>query len=252
MLKKRIIPCLDIKDGRVVKGENFVNIKDAGDPLVLAKFYDKNMADELVLLDITASSDGRGTMIDLVRRVAKEVYIPFTVGGGIKSLEDVTNILRAGADKISICSPAIKDPTLITKGAQGFGSQCICVAIDCQRKSDGTYEIYSNGGRVPMGIDALYWAQKVESLGAGEILLTSMDKDGTKDGFENNITKLISEKVNIPVIASGGAGSLAHFKDVFTETKASAALAASIFHYGDIPISEVKKYLKEEGIDVRC
>lgn len=252
MLKKRIIPCLDVKEGRVVKGTNFVHIKDAGDPVDMAKFYDKAGADELVFLDITASHENRDTIVDVVKKTAEEVYIPFTVGGGIKTIDDIKRILRAGADKISICTPAIENPSLITEGAKKFGSQCIVVAIDAKRKEDGTYEAYIHGGRTATGKDVLAWAKEAEALGAGEILLTSMDRDGTKEGYDLEITRLVSEGVSIPVIASGGAGTLDHLYDGLTKGCASGALAASIFHYGTYTIKEAKDYLKEKGVDVRC
>lgn len=251
MLKKRIIPCLDVKSGRVVKGTNFVDIKDAGDPVDLAKHYDKEGADELVFLDITASHEKRDTMIEVVRKTARDVYIPFTVGGGIKTIDDMRSILRAGADKVSINTPAILNKELITRGAEIFGSQCIVVAIDAKSKGNGTYEAYINGGRVNTGINVLSWAKEVEALGAGEILLTSMDRDGTKDGYDLELTKLISESVSIPVIASGGVGTLDDIYDGFSIGKASAALAASIFHYGIYSIRETKKFLLDKGVDVR-
>ena len=238
MLKKRIIPCLDVKDGRVVKGTNFVDIQDAGDPVELAKFYDKAGADELVFLDITASHEKRGTMIDVVRKTAREVFIPFTVGGGIKSIEDMRAILRAGADKVSINTPAIQNPELITQGAKIFGSQCMVVAIDAKKRESGGYEAYINGGRVPTGLDVVEWAKKAESLGAGEILLTSMDRDGTKDGYDLELTRQVSDAVAIPVIASGGVGTLEHLREGLMEGNASAALAASIFHYGTYSVTE--------------
>ena len=250
MLGKRIIPCLDIKDGRVVKGVNFVDLIDAGDPVEIAKAYNKSMADEVVFLDITASSDKRNIMIDVIKRAAKEVFIPLTVGGGIRSLDDIREVLNAGADKISINSAAINDPSLITKGSQRYGSQCIVVAIDT--KFNGKYhEVYINGGRTSTNIDALERAKKVESLGAGEILLTSMDTDGTKAGYDLKITSVISENVDIPVIASGGAGKMSDFKDVFLDGKADAALAASLFHLKEIDIKDLKNYLYNEGITVR-
>ena len=252
MLKKRIIPCLDVKDGRVVKGTNFVDIRDAGDPVELAKFYDESGGDELVFLDITASHEGRDTILDVVKKTAREVYIPFTVGGGIKDIEDIKRILRAGADKISICSPALREPELITKGANIFGAQCMVVAIDAKSRGDGTYEAYSNGGRIPTGRDVLEWAKEAEARGAGEILLTSMDKDGTKDGYDLLLTQMVSEAVSIPVIASGGAGNLEHLYEGLTIGKASAVLAASIFHYGEYTIKEAKEFLKSKGVDIRC
>lgn len=251
MLKKRIIPCLDVKDGRVVKGTNFVDIQDAGDPVELAKFYDKAGADELVFLDITASHEKRGTMIDVVRKTAREVFIPFTVGGGIKSIEDMRAILRAGADKVSINTPAIQNPELITQGAKIFGSQCMVVAIDAKKRESGGYEAYINGGRVPTGLDVVEWAKKAESLGAGEILLTSMDRDGTKDGYDLELTRQVSDAVAIPVIASGGVGTLEHLREGLMEGNASAALAASIFHYGTYSVTGAKEYLKGKGVAIR-
>lgn len=251
MLKKRIIPCLDVRDGRVVKGTNFVDIQDAGDPVELAKFYDKAGADELVFLDITASHEKRGTMIDVVRKTAREVFIPFTVGGGIKSIEDMRAILRAGADKVSINTPAIQNPELITQGAKIFGSQCMVVAIDAKKRESGGYEAYINGGRVPTGLDVVEWAKKAESLGAGEILLTSMDRDGTKDGYDLELTRQVSDAVAIPVIASGGVGNLEHLREGLMEGNASAALAASIFHYGTYSVTEAKEYLKGKGVAIR-
>lgn len=248
----RIIPCLDVNNGRVVKGVNFVNLTDAGDPVEIAAAYDAAGADELVFLDITASSDGRNTVVDMVRRVAEKVFIPFTVGGGIRTVEDFRAILREGADKVSVNSAAIKRPELIKEAAEIFGSQCVVVAIDAKRREpfDG-WNIYLNGGRVDTGIDAIEWAKKVESLGAGEILLTSMDCDGTKNGYDIELTRKISETVSIPVIASGGAGKLEHFKDAVTEGKADAVLAASLFHFKELEIKEVKEYLQKEGISVR-
>lgn len=252
MYTKRIIPCLDCKDGRVVKGTNFVNLRDAGDPVEVAKMYDKSGADELVFLDITASSDDRNTTVDLVRKVAENVFIPFTVGGGIRTVDDFKLLLREGADKISVNSAAIMNPTLISQAAMKFGSQCVVVAIDAKRRPDGSgWNIYKNGGRIDMGIDALEWAVKAESLGAGEILLTSMDCDGTKAGYDNELTSLIASNVSIPVIASGGAGSKEHFYDTFTVGKADACLAASLFHYKELEISELKEYLSERGIPMR-
>ncbi len=252
MHTKRIIPCLDVKDGRVVKGVNFVNLQDAGDPVEIAKAYDRSGADELVFLDITASSDHRGTVVDMVRSVAESVFIPFTVGGGIRSVEDFRILLREGADKISINSSAIENPILIHEAAEKFGSQCVVVALDAKRRADGSgWNVYKHGGRVDVGLDALEWAIKAESLGAGEILLTSMDCDGTKSGFDCELTRAISEAVSIPVIASGGAGSMEHFKDAFDVGKADAALAASLFHFGELEIMDLKKYLLEEGITVR-
>ncbi len=253
MLAKRIIPCLDIDKGRVVKGINFVSIKDAGDPVELAKEYDRQGADELVFLDITASSDKRDTMIGVVRNVAKNVFIPFTVGGGIRSVADIRTILKAGADKISVNTAAVENPKLIKEGADKFGSQCIVLAIDAKRndKMKNGFEVYTYGGRKPTGKDAIEWAKKGIQLGAGEILLTSMDKDGTKKGFDLELTKKISEAVNVPVIASGGVGKLEHFAEAFKEGKADAALAASIFHYKEYTVKDVKKYCKNEGVVVR-
>lgn len=252
MFTKRIIPCLDVNQGRVVKGVNFVNLQDAGDPVEIAKAYDKAGADEVVFLDITASSDNRGTVVDMVRKVAANVFIPFTVGGGIRTVEDFKMLLREGADKISINSSAISNPQLISEAAYKFGSQCVVVAIDAKRRSeDGGWNIFKNGGRVDTGIDAVDWASRVEKLGAGEILLTSMDCDGTKSGYDIELTRIISEKVNIPVIASGGAGTLEHFQEALTEGKADAALAASLFHFKELEIKEVKKYLADRGVSVR-
>lgn len=250
MYAKRIIPCLDVKDGRVVKGVNFVNLIDAGDPVETAKAYNKAGADELVFLDITASSDNRNTVVDMVKRVAREVFIPFTVGGGIRTVENFSEILNAGADKVSVNSAAIKNPALISDAAKKFGSQCVVVAIDAKKSGD-SWEVFLNGGRVNTGLDAIEWAKKAESLGAGEILLTSMDADGTKAGYDIELTRRISEAVNIPVIASGGAGALEHFKDAFTLGKADAVLAASLFHFNEIKISDLKMYLKENGINTR-
>lgn len=252
MHTKRIIPCLDVNGGRVVKGVNFVNLIDAGDPVAIAMAYDKAGADELVFLDITASSDSRNTVVDMVRKVAEKVFIPFTVGGGIRTVDDFRVILREGADKVSVNSAAIMNPTLICDAADKFGSQCVVVAIDAKRNQDGkSWNIYKNGGRIDMGIDAVEWAMKADKLGAGEILLTSMDCDGTKSGYDIELTRVISENVSIPVIASGGAGKLEHFKDALTEGKADAALAASLFHFKELEIKEVKEYLRQEGISVR-
>ena len=252
MFTKRIIPCLDVNAGRVVKGVNFVDLKDAGDPVEIAKAYDQAGADELVFLDITASSDARGTVVDMVRKVAECVFIPFTVGGGIRTVDDFRALLREGADKISINSSAINTPELIHEAADKFGSQCVVVAIDAKRRADGSgWNIYKNGGRIDVGIDAMEWAKKVESLGAGEILLTSMDCDGTKDGYDVELTRTVSENVSIPVIASGGAGTKEHFYDALTEGKADAVLAASLFHFKELEIVELKKYLQERGISVR-
>lgn len=252
MLTKRIIPCLDVKDGRVVKGVNFVNLRDAGDPVELAALYDREGADELVFLDISASHEGRATMVDVVRQTAGEISIPFTVGGGISSVDDMKRLLRAGADKTGINTAAVLNPQLITEGARKFGSQCIVVAIDARFNREwGTWEVYTHGGRKPTGKRAIEWAQEAEALGAGELLLTSMDADGTKDGFDLPLTKEVSEAVGIPVIASGGAGQVEHFADVFTEGKADAALAATIFHYKEMTIEQVKGYLFGKGVEVR-
>lgn len=252
MFTKRIIPCLDVNNGRVVKGVNFVNLQDAGDPVEIARAYDRAGADEVVFLDITASSDNRKTVVDMVRAVAANVFIPFTVGGGIRTVEDFKVLLREGADKISVNSSAINRPELITEAAEKFGSQCVVVAIDAKRRPDGSgWNIYKNGGRIDVGIDAVEWAKKAERLGAGEILLTSMDCDGTKAGYDIELTRAIAQSVSIPVIASGGAGTLEHFYDALTEGKADAALAASLFHYKELEIKEVKKYLADRGIPVR-
>lgn len=252
MHTKRIIPCLDVHNGRVVKGVNFVNLQDAGDPVEIAAAYDKAGADELVFLDITASSDARETVADMVREVARKVFIPFTVGGGIRTVEDFRAILREGADKVSVNSAAIMNPELIREAAKKFGSQCVVVAIDAKLREDKTgWNIYKNGGRVDMGIDAVAWAMRAEALGAGEILLTSMDCDGTKSGYDIALTRTIAEHVSIPVIASGGAGSLEHFYTAFAEGKADAALAASLFHFKELEIKEVKAYLKDKEIPVR-
>lgn len=252
MFTKRIIPCLDVHAGRVVKGVNFVNLKDAGDPVEIAAAYDTAGADELVFLDITASSDGRDTVVDMVRRVAEKVFIPFTVGGGIRTVDDFRMLLREGADKISINSSAIDRPQLISEAADKFGSQCVVVAIDAKRRADGSgFNIYKHGGRLDMGIDAVEWAMQAEKLGAGEILLTSMDQDGTKVGYDLELTKNIADNVKIPIIASGGAGELKHFKDALTIGKADAALAASLFHFKELEIKQVKEYLKKEGVSVR-
>lgn len=252
MHTKRIIPCLDVKNGRVVKGVNFINFKDAGDPAEVGAAYDRSGADELVFLDITASSDARATAVEMVRKVAEKVFIPFTVGGGIRTVEDFKAILREGADKVSVNSAAIMNPQLIADAADKFGSQCVVVAIDAKRRDDGSgWNIYKNGGRVDMGIDAVEWAMKAERLGAGEILLTSMDGDGTKSGYDLDLTRSISENVSIPVIASGGAGTMEHFYEAFTVGKAEAALAASLFHFKEMEIRELKRYLRERGISVR-
>lgn len=248
----RVIPCLDVNNGRVVKGVNFVNLVDAGDPVECAVAYDKAGADEVVFLDITASSDGRNTVVDMVREVAKKLFIPFTVGGGIRTVDDFKVLLREGADKVSVNSAAIKRPELIKEAAEKFGSQCVVVAIDAKRREpfDG-WNIYLNGGRVDTGIDAIEWAKKAEELGAGEILLTSMDCDGTKAGFDIELTRAISDVVGIPVIASGGAGKLEHFTDAVKEGHADAVLAASLFHFKELEIKEVKQYMRDDGIDVR-
>ena len=257
MLTKRIIPCLDVKDGRVVKGTNFVGLRDAGDPIELAKKYDDERADELVFLDITASHEKRGTIVDIARGCASQVFIPFTVGGGIRTVEDMREILKAGADKTSINSAAVKNPEIIREGAQKFGSQCIVLAVDAKRVNDTDdidklhWEVYVNGGRKPTGIDCIEWVKRAVDLGAGEILLTSMDADGTKDGYDIELTRAVSEAVNVPVIASGGAGELEHFYKVLTEGKADAVLAASVFHYGKYTIRQVKDYLKSRGVEVR-
>lgn len=252
MFTKRIIPCLDVNNGRVVKGTNFVNLRDAGDPVEVAALYDKAGADELVFLDITASSDRRETTVDLVRKVAEKVFIPFTVGGGIRTVDDFKMLLREGADKISINSSAIDNPQLISDAADKFGSQCVVVAIDAKRRADGSgWNIYKMGGRVDTGIDALEWAVKANKLGAGEILLTSMDCDGVKQGYDIELTRTIAENVSIPVIASGGAGKPEHFYDALTEGKADAALAASLFHYKELEIADLKKYLAQRGVSVR-
>lgn len=252
MYTKRIIPCLDVNNGRVVKGVNFVNLRDAGDPVEIAAAYDKAGADELVFLDITASSDHRETVTQMVRRVAETIFIPFTVGGGIRTVDDFKKILREGADKISVNSAAIDNPTLISDAADKFGSQCVVLAIDARRRSDGSgWNIYKHGGRIDTGIDAIEWAIKGCELGAGEILLTSMDCDGTKAGFDMDLTRIVSENVSIPVIASGGAGDKSHFLDVLTDGKADAALAASLFHYKELEISDLKNYLHNNGVSVR-
>nr|WP_294658372.1 imidazole glycerol phosphate synthase subunit HisF [uncultured Blautia sp.] len=251
MFTKRIIPCLDVNNGRVVKGVNFVDLKDAGDPVEIAKAYDAAGADELVFLDITASCEERDTVVDMVRQVAANVFIPFTVGGGIRTVDDFKKLLREGADKISVNSAAIDRPELITEAAEKFGSQCVVVAIDAKRREDGGWNIYKHGGRLDTGIDAIEWAKKVERLGAGEILLTSMDCDGTKAGYDIELTRAIADAVSIPVIASGGAGTLEHFYDALTEGGADAALAASLFHYKELEIRQVKDYLSERGISVR-
>ena len=252
MFTKRIIPCLDVKNGRVVKGVNFVDLKDAGDPVEIAAAYDKAGADEVVFLDITASSDGRNTVVDMVRKVAERVFIPFTVGGGIRTVDDFRLLLREGADKISVNSAALLNPSLISEAAEKFGSQCVVVAIDARRREDGSgWNVYRNGGRIDMGIDALWWAEEAYRLGAGEILLTSMDCDGTKEGYDLELTSAIAGRVGIPVIASGGAGKIEHFYDALTAGGADAALAASLFHYKELTIEEVKRYLRSRGVPVR-
>ena len=252
MHTKRIIPCLDVNNNRVVKGTNFINLRDAGDPVEVAKAYNEAGADELVFLDITASSDHRHTVTDMVRKVAEQVFIPFTVGGGIRTVDDFKELLREGADKISINSAAIMNPNLISEAADKFGSQCVVVAIDAKRREDGSgWNIYKNGGRVDMGIDAVEWAMKADQMGAGEILLTSMDCDGVKNGYDIELTKSIAENVSIPVIASGGAGNMEHFYDALTEGKADAALAASLFHYKELEIRDLKHYLDKKGVSVR-
>jgi cyclase len=269
-LAKRIIPCLDVKDGRVVKGVNFVNLKDAGDPVEIASAYSKEGADEVVFLDIAASFEKRGTMLDIVSKTAEQVFIPLTVGGGIRNLEDIRILLKSGADKVSINTKAVENPDLVKEASEEFGTQCIVVAIDaklqktedrkqksdlssdiCRLTSDSKWEVYTYGGRTPTGMDAVDWAKKVESLGAGEILLTSMDRDGTKDGYDLELTRAIAEAVNVPVIASGGAGTLEHLAEALTKGKADAVLAASIFHYGEYSIKQAKEYLKSKGITVR-
>ena len=248
---KRIIPCLDVKDGRVVKGTSFVKLRDAGDPVECAKAYNEAGADELVLLDIMATHEGRGTMVDIVERVASCIFIPFTVGGGISCVEDFTRLLHAGADKVGVNSAAIRNPMLLSQAAHKFGSQCVVCAIDAKSRPDGGWEVYLNGGRVPSGIDAVAWAQEAVEKGAGEILLTSMDQDGQKNGYDLALTRAVSEAVNVPVIASGGAGELSHFYDAFTEGKADAVLAASLFHFGELSVGQVKEYLAGRGIAVR-
>ena len=251
MLAKRIIPCLDVRDGRVVKGVNFVNIRDAGDPVELAKFYSDQGADEIVFLDITATHEQRKTVADVVRETAQQVFVPLTVGGGIRTEEDFAKLLRAGADKISVNSAAVRDKTLISRAADIFGSQCVVLAIDAKMRPDGRFEVVINGGRVWTGLDAVEWAKEAEQLGAGEILLTSMDGDGTKAGFDLPMTKAVTDAVSIPVIASGGCGCLRHFEEVFTETGADAALAASLFHFGELTVPQVKDYLRSRGIPAR-
>ncbi len=256
VLAKRIIPCLDVKNGRVVKGTNFLDLRDAGDPVELARFYDKEAADELIFLDITASHEGRKTMLDVVARTAEEVFIPFTVGGGISTVEDMRQILSAGADKISINTAAVNNPKLISEGAERFGSQCVVVAVDAKRRTEvgdpnPTWEVYIHGGRTPTGIDVIQWVKQVEQLGGGEILLTSMDADGTKDGYDNVLNQAVARSVSIPLIASGGAGNLEHLKDALIVGEADAVLAASIFHFGTYTIAQAKEYLRAAGLPVR-
>ena len=251
MYAKRIIPCLDIKDGRVVKGTNFTQLRDAGDPVEAAKEYDRQGADELVLLDINASADSRGILTHVVEQVAESIFIPFTVGGGIRKVEDFTDILRAGADKVSVNSAALQRPALIREAAEKFGSQCVVVAMDAKRRPGGGWTLYLNGGRVDTGKDALEWAREAEALGAGEILLTSMDQDGVKTGYDLELTRAVSEAVGIPVIASGGAGQLSHFYDAFTTGRADAVLAASLFHFGEVSVPQLKTYLRGQGVPVR-
>jgi len=251
MYTKRIIPCLDVKDGRVVKGTNFVGLKDAGDPVELAARYDKEQADELVFLDITASSEKRNTMVQVASGCASQVFIPLTVGGGIRTTEDMRAMLKAGADKVSLNTAAVKNPLLLQDGAEKFGRQCMVLAVDARQCGEGRWEVYVNGGRTPTGLDVLNWVQKAVSLGAGEILLTSMDADGTQNGYDLALTRAVSEAVDVPVIASGGAGKLEHFLDVLTVGKADAVLAASVFHYGQFTVRQVKEYLKSQGVEVR-
>ncbi len=251
MHTKRIIPCLDVKDGRVVKGTNFVGLRDAGDPVELASVYDQQLADELVFLDITASCEERDTMVKMVEQTASQIFIPFTVGGGIRTVEDIRKMLKAGADKVSLNTAAIKNPTLIAEGAKRFGSQCIVLAVDARQTGVDKWEVYINGGRTPTGLDVLEWIKEATQLGAGEILLTSMDRDGVKDGYDIPLTRAVSEAVNVPVIASGGAGEMAHFYDVLTLGKADAVLAASVFHFGQFSVGQVKEYLKARGVEVR-
>ncbi|AIF50933.1 MULTISPECIES: imidazole glycerol phosphate synthase subunit HisF [unclassified Pelosinus] len=251
MYTKRIIPCLDVKDGRVVKGTNFVGLRDAGDPVELASIYDKELADELIFLDITASCEERNTMVQMVEQTASQVFIPFTVGGGIRTVDDIRKMLKAGADKVSLNTAAIKNPELLSEGAKRFGSQCIVLAVDARQAGEDKWEVYINGGRTPTGLDVIEWVKKATELGAGEILLTSMDKDGTKDGYDIKLTRAVSEAVGVPVIASGGAGEMVHFYDVLTAGKADAVLAASVFHFGQFTVGQVKQYLKSRGVDVR-
>jgi cyclase len=248
---KRIIPCLDVKDGRVVKGTNFVGLRDAGDPVELASVYDREIADELVFLDITASAEERDTMVDVVKRTAAQVFIPFTVGGGIRTLDDIRRMLKAGADKVSLNTAAVKNPAILAEGAKRFGRQCIVLAVDARQAGPDKWEVYVNGGRTPTGIDVLAWVKEGTALGAGEILLTSMDRDGTKDGYDIPLTRAVSAAVDVPVIASGGAGELAHFYEVLTDGRADAVLAASVFHYGQFTVRQVKEYLRSRGVEVR-
>jgi len=250
LLAKRIIPCLDVKDGRVVKGTQFVDLRDAGDPVEIAKIYDQQGADEIAFLDITASYEKRDILLDIVRRTAEEIFIPLTVGGGVRRMEDIRTLLKAGADKVSVNTAAVRDPHFVERASKRFGCQCIVIAIDAKRRGD-TWEVFTHGGRVPTGIDAIVWAKKMEELGAGEILLTSMDRDGTKDGYDIELTRTISEQVSIPVIASGGVGTLEHLYEGLALGKASAVLAASIFHYKEYSIAQVKSFLKEKGVVVR-
>lgn len=251
MHTKRIIPCLDVKDGRVVKGTNFVGLRDAGDPVELAAIYDKELADELIFLDITASCEERNTMVKMVEQTASQIFIPFTVGGGIRTVEDIRKMLKAGADKVSLNTAAIKNPTLIAEGAKRYGSQCIVLAVDARQTGENKWEVYINGGRTATGLDVIEWVQTATNLGAGEILLTSMDRDGVKDGYDIPLTRAVSEAVGVPVIASGGAGELEHFYDVLTLGKADAVLAASVFHFGKFTVGQVKEYLKTRGVEVR-
>ena len=250
MLAKRIIPCLDVKNGRVVKGIQFVNLRDAGDPVENARAYDEQGADEIAFLDITASSDERDILLDVVRKTAEEIFIPLTVGGGVRRLEDIRNLLNAGADKVSVNTAAVKDPSFVERASKRFGSQCIVIAIDAKRKAEG-WEVYTHGGRTPTGIDAVAWARRMEEMGAGEILLTSMDRDGTKDGYDIDLTRTIAEATSIPVIASGGVGNLEHLYEGLVLGKASAVLAASIFHYREYSIAQVKSFLRNRGVMVR-
>lgn len=251
MHTKRIIPCLDVKDGRVVKGTNFVGLCDAGDPVELAAIYDKELADELIFLDITASSDGRNTMVEMVEQTASQIFIPFTVGGGIRTVDDIRKMLKAGADKVSLNTAAIKSPNLIAEGAKRYGSQCIVLAVDARQTGTDKWEVYINGGRTATGLDVIDWVRTATDLGAGEILLTSMDRDGVKDGYDIPLTRAVSQAVGVPVIASGGAGELEHFYDVLTLGKADAVLAASVFHFGKFTVGQVKEYLKSRGVEVR-